>query len=152
MVLSRFSDPFEDMDRMFENLGQRIRGGLIPMDAFEKDGNYTLRFDLAGVDPEDVDITVEKGTLTVTARRPVEQTEGANWLVRERPTGIHSRQVRLSEQLDAENVEANYENGVLTVTIPLRAEAKPRKVPISPGSSGSSGGAREVEVDREGSS
>lgn len=131
MVLSRFGDPREEMDRLFENIGHRMRGGLMPMDAFEKGGVYILRFDLAGVDPNDVDITVEKGTLTVTASRPVEETDDVTWLVRERPTGMHSRQVRLGERLDAENVQAEYGNGMLTVTIPLRAAAQPRKVPIS---------------------
>ena len=151
MVLTRFTDPFDEMDRIFENMGSRSRGGLIPMDAFEKDGVYTLRFDLAGVTTDSVDISVEKGTLTVPARRPVEQTEGANWLIRERPTGLHSRQVRLSDQLDAENIDASYENGVLTVSIPLRAAAKPRKVPIS-NSSPTTGGEQEIDVEQEGTS
>lgn len=132
--MARFVDPFEEMDRMFGSLGGRARsGGLMPMDAFEKDGVYTLRFDLAGADPDAVDVTVESGLLTVTAERPVEETEGVNWLVRERPTGTHSRQVRLGQRLDPGNVEAHYDHGVLTVTIPIRPEAKPHKVSISGG-------------------
>jgi HSP20 family protein len=105
----------------------------MPMDAYEKDGVYTLRFDLAGADPDGVDVTVEHGMLTVTAERPVEQTEGANWLVRERPTGTHSRQIRLGDRLDAGNIGADYDHGVLTVTIPIRAEAKPHKVAVTSG-------------------
>ncbi len=132
--MARFVDPFEDFDRVFGPFGGRLRsGGQMPMDAFEKEGVYTLRFDLAGADPDAVDVTVEHGTLTVTAERPVEQTEGVNWLVRERPTGTHSRQVRLGERLDAGNVEAHYDHGVLEVTIPIRPEAKPHKVSISSG-------------------
>lgn len=134
--MARFADPFEEIDRMFGTFGSRSRagGGVMPMDAFEKDGVYTLRFDLAGADPDNVDVTVESGMLTVTAERPVEDTEGVNWLVRERPTGTHSRQIRLGETLAVDAVEANYEDGVLTVRIPTRPEAKPHKVSISTGS------------------
>jgi len=132
--VARFVDPFEEMDRMFGQFGGRGRsGGLMPMDAYEKDGVYTLRFDLAGADPDGVDVTVEHGMLTVTAERPVEQTEGANWLVRERPTGTHSRQIRLGDRLDAGNIGADYDHVVLTVTIPIRAEAKPHKVAVTSG-------------------
>jgi HSP20 family protein len=137
--MARYVDPFDEFDRMFGAFGGRTRtGGLMPMDAFEQDDVYTLRFDLAGADPDAVDVTVEHGTLTVTAERPVEETEGVNWLVRERPTGTHSRQVRLGERLDAGNVEAHYDHGVLEITIPIRPEAKPHKVSVS------SGGRREA--------
>ncbi|HEX6255503.1 MAG TPA: Hsp20/alpha crystallin family protein [Euzebyales bacterium] len=119
---------------MFGQYGGRWRnGGMMPMDAFEKDGVYTLRFDLAGADPDAVDVTVEHGVLTITAEGPVEETEGVNWLVRERPTGTHSRQVRLGDRLDASNIDAQYDHGVLTVTIPIRPEAKPHKVSIRSG-------------------
>ena len=133
--MARFVDPFEEMDRMFGQFGGRSRmGGLMPMDAYEKDGVYTLRFDLAGADPERVDVTVEHGMLTVTAERPIEHTDDVNWLVRERPTGTHSRQIRLGDRLDAGAIEANYDHGVLTVTIPIRPEAKPHKVSVTSGS------------------
>ena len=130
----RFMDPFEEMDRMFSSFGGRWRGGIMPMDAFEKDGLYTLRFDLPGVDPEEVDLTVEAGVLTVTADRPAEATDDATWLLRERPSGTHRREVRLGERLDTGKVNASYDNGVLTVTIPMREEAKPHKVSIESGS------------------
>lgn len=132
--MARMVDPFEELDRMLGGFGDRPRGGLMPMDAYEKDGVYTLRFDLAGADPSKVDVTVEGGVLTVTAERPVEDTEGVNWLIRERPTGTHSRQVRLGERLDSASITANYDHGVLTVTIPMRAEAKPHKVAVTSGS------------------
>lgn len=145
MVPTRFVDPLKDMDRLFESMGQRLRGGVMPMDAFERAGLCTLRFDLAGVDPDDVDITVESGTLTVTAPRPTEDNEGVNWLVRERPTGIHSREVRLGDRLDVEQVGAEYRNGVLPVTIPIRAEAQRRRIPIAAGGPGS--GDRPIDVE-----
>jgi HSP20 family protein len=140
--MSRLADPFKEVDPMFGILGNsQLRGvGLMPMDAFESNGVYTLRFDLAGADPDKVDLTVEGGMLTVTAERPPENTAGVNWLVRERPTGTHSRQVRLGDTLDAGKVEATYDQGVLTITIPMRAEAKPQRISISTGDTGAIGG------------
>lgn len=133
MTTLRFFDPFQEMDRM---LGWgRAQGGIMPMDALEKDGVYILRFDLPGVDPDAVDVTVEDGILTVTAERPIEETEDVTWLLRERPSGTHRRQVRLGTRLDTANVNAGYDNGVLTVMIPLREEARPRKVAIAAGAS-----------------
>lgn len=131
----RFTDPFDELERTLNRTGGRWRGGLMPMDAYEQQGTYVLRFDLPGVDPDAVDLTVENNVLTVTAERSFEDTEGANWLIRERPTGMHSRQVRLGERLDTGNVQASYDQGVLTVTIPVREEAKPYRVKIQPGES-----------------
>lgn len=111
MTMLRFMDPFEDMDRMFNTFGGRHRGGIMPLDAFEQDDVYTLRFDVPGVDPEAVDLTVEGGLLTVTVERPAEETEGATWLLRERPAGTHRREVHLGERLDTSRVNASYHNG-----------------------------------------
>lgn len=133
MTMMRFTDPLEEMDRLF---GGRWPGGIMPMDAYEKDGMYTLRFDLPGVDPENVDLTVEGNVLTVTAESPVEEDEDVTWMLRERPAGTHRREVRLGERLDGANVKANFDNGVLTVTIPMREESRPQKISISPGSAG----------------
>lgn len=124
-------DPFDEMDRMLSSVGSTWRGGRMPLDAFEKDGVYTLKFDLPGVESEDLDITVENKVLTVKAQRSFEDTVGANWMLRERPTGIHSRSVRLGDRLDASEVAASYDNGVLSITIPVKEEAKPQKIDVS---------------------
>ena len=129
--MMRFMDPFEEIDRMVGSFGGRWRGGIMPMDAFEHDGLYTLRFDLPGVDPDDVDLTVEGNVLTVTAERASEEIADVTWLLRERPAGAHRREVRLGDRLDAGKIGATHDNGVLTVTIPMREEAKPHKVSIS---------------------
>ncbi len=131
MTMMRFMDPVEEMDRMMSSFGGRLRGGIMPMDAFERGGLYTLRFDLPGVDPDQVDLTVEGNVLTVTAERPIERTDDVTWLLRERPSGMHRREVRLGDRLDSSAIDASYDNGVLTVTIPMREEAKPHKVSIS---------------------
>jgi HSP20 family protein len=132
----RFTEPLDDMDRLLSSFGGRWRGGIMPVDAYEKDGVYTLRFDLPGVDPANVDLTVEGNVLTVTAESPADDEDRVTWLLRERPSGSHRREVRLGEHVDAGAVEANFDNGVLTVTIPMREEAKPHKVVISSGVSG----------------
>jgi len=129
--MARFIDPFEEMDRMLAAAANRTRAGVMPLDAYEKDGVYTLRFDLAGVDPEKIDVTVEDKVLTVRAERLFEDTVGANWMLRERPTGTHSRQVRLGDSLDPGKVHAAYAEGVLTVTLPVREEAMPRKIEVT---------------------
>ena len=134
--MPRPTEPLDERDRRPATLGGRRRGGLMPVDAFEKDGIYTLRFDLPGVDPDDVDLTVENQVLTVTAESPGDDEEGVTWLLRERPSGSHRREVRVGEHLDAGAVVANFVNGVLTVTIPMREEAKPHKVSITSGSPG----------------
>lgn len=128
--MTRFIDPFDEMDRMLAGMGGRWRGGQMPLDAYEKDGIYTLKFDLPGVTKEDIDLTVENKTLTVKAQRSFEDTVGANWMLRERATGIHSRTVRLGDRLDAGQVAASYDGGVLTVTIPVKEEAKPQKIEV----------------------
>jgi HSP20 family protein len=79
---------------------------------------------------------VEGNVLTVTAESPIDDEDRITWLLRERPSGSHRREIRLGEHLDARAVEANFDNGVLTVTIPMREEAKPHKVAISSGVSG----------------
>ncbi len=133
MTTLRFMDPFQDFDRMFERFSGRWHGGVMPMDAYEREGKFVFRFDLPGVDPDHVDLTIEGNSLTVTAERKGEDTDGANWLLRERPTGTHSRVVRLGDKLDVSDVTASYDHGVLTVTIPMREEAKPHKVAITAG-------------------
>ena len=77
--MMRFMDPFEEIDRMMGPSVGRWRGGIMPMDAFEHDGVYTLRFDLPGVNPDTVDLMVEGNVLMVTAERPVEETEDVTW-------------------------------------------------------------------------
>ena len=127
----RFSEPFENLEQMMSSFGGRWRGGIMPMDAYEKDEVYTLRFDLPGVHPDHVDVTVEGNTLTVTAEAPGDEPEDVTWLLRERPSGHHRREVRLGDHLDPVRVDASFDNGVLTVTIPMREESKPHKVSIN---------------------
>jgi HSP20 family protein len=126
----RFHDPFAEIDRVMDRMFQAPPVGMMPMDVFEQEGSFVLRFDLPGIDPESVELTVEQNVLTVTVERQREETEGVNWLVRERPAGRHSRQIRLGPAVDTSAVEASYDQGVLSVTVPLREEARPYRVSI----------------------
>ena len=126
----RFFDPFAEIDRMMQGVSGP-GAGTMPMDVFERDGDYMVRFDLPGIDPDDISLTVENAVLTVTVERPWEDTSDVNWLVRERPAGKHSRQLRLGRSLDASAMKASYDNGVLSVLIPTREEAKPFSVEIA---------------------
>ncbi len=126
-------DPFSEFDRLWKHFESSSGGGQMPMDAFAKGEEYVIRFDLPGVHPDNVDLTVENHLLTVTVEREPEDTDGATWLVRERPTGRHSRQIRLGDKVDSGSIAANYDQGVLTVRIPMKEEAKPFKVSIDTG-------------------
>ena len=129
------------LDRDFDRLVRRAFGpaavsgfasslGTLPMDTVRRDGEVVLRFDIPGVDPEKIDVTVDHGYLTVSATREETKTEGDQRVVRERHYGNVTRRVRLSDNLDAENIEAANSNGVLEIRIPVHEEAKPRKIAV----------------------
>src|SRR6201997_3127786 len=128
-------DPFT---RDFDRIVRRAFGTgfgpasstALPMDTVRRDGELVLRFDVPGVDPEKIDVTVDKGVLTVSATREETKTEGENPVVRERRFGSFTRRVRLSDNLDAEAIEASHAGGVLEIRIPVREEAKPRKITV----------------------
>jgi HSP20 family protein len=102
----------------------------LPMDTVRRDGEVVLRFDVPGVDQDKIDVTVDKGVLTVSATREEAKTEGENPVVRERLFGRFTRRVRLSDNLDADAIEASHHDGVLEIRIPVREEAKPRKITV----------------------
>ncbi len=135
-MLMRF-DPFRELDRLSQELlgnGPRRSGGGMPMDAYRSGETFYVHFDLPGVDPSSIDLTVEKNVLTVRAERQIDWGgEGVEVLVAERPQGTYSRQLFLGDTLDAERVSASYEHGVLTLTIPVAEAAKPRRVEVSAG-------------------
>ncbi len=127
-------DPFtRDFDRIVRRAfgtGFGPASTALPMDSVRRDGELVLRFDVPGVDPEKIDVTVDKGVLTVSATREEAKTEGENPIVRERRFGSFTRRVRLGDNLDADAIEASNGEGVLEIRIPVREEAKPRKIAI----------------------
>jgi HSP20 family protein len=132
-MLMRSTDPFRDFDRLAQQLlgaGTTSRPAVMPMDAWRQGDSFVIEFDLPGVRPETLDIDVERNVLTVKAERP--RTTG-DWevLAAERPTGLFSRQLVLGDNVDLEHVNADYQSGVLRLTIPVAEKAKPRRVQIA---------------------
>jgi HSP20 family protein len=127
-------DPFRELDRMTDRLfGGQSSPQWMPMDAVRHGHDVTLRFDLPGVSLDSIDLTVERNVLTVKAERTWQPSEGDEVLARERPHGSVTRQVMLGESLETDRLEARYDAGVLTITIPVADQAKPRKVEIQSG-------------------
>ena len=124
MLLTTF-DPFAQ--RAFGSADYRR---LARMDAIRRENEVELRFDLPDIDPESIDVSVDRGVLTVKASRNEEYTEGEKPVIRERVMGSYVRRVRLSDTVDAEKIEAGYTDGVLTVHVPVAETAKPRKIEV----------------------
>jgi HSP20 family protein len=129
-------DPFRDFDRITEQLlgapsGSARAPRFMPMDLYRSGDHYVLHADLPGVDPGSVDVGVENGTLTIKAQRSERTEEGVQWIASERFTGTFMRQVSLGDDIDTETISATYANGVLTVTLPVAEQAKPRRVAIT---------------------
>ncbi|GAA3934477.1 Hsp20/alpha crystallin family protein [Actinoplanes auranticolor] len=128
------TDPFRDIDRMFEQItGTASRPGVMHVDA-ERDGDwFHVYFDLPGVDPESIDLTVERNVLSVKAERRRQNKDGVESVIAERPMGVFSRQLFLGDTLDTDNLQATYDNGVLALRIPVSEQAKPRKISVGAG-------------------
>ena len=133
MDLVRF-DPFSllsEMDRLFERGATAAPTWAPRLDAFDREKELVIRVELPGVKPEDVDITVEDRTLTISGKRQFEETvEQGNYHRREIFTGEFKRTLVLPEGLNAEEIAAKAENGLLSVSIPRRPEVLPRKVKV----------------------
>ncbi|MEV1077100.1 Hsp20/alpha crystallin family protein [Streptomyces sp. NPDC050211] len=127
------TDPFREFDR----LAQQVFGDTRPamaMDAYRSGDDFIVHFDLPGIDPETIELDVERNVLNVRAERRSPAPEGAEMLVAERSTGTYSRQLFLGDTLDTERIAASYDAGVLTLQIPIAEQAKPRRIQISGGS------------------
>lgn len=130
-------DPFSDVDSLARGLlaGQQIGSTrtprFMPMDLYKVDDHYVLTADLPGVDPGSVDVSVDNGTLTLTAHRSSRSEESVEWLSSERFYGSYRRQLTLGDNIDTAGISADYANGMLTVTIPVAERAKPRRIEIA---------------------
>lgn len=129
-------DPFRDFDSITSAMlgtasGSERAPRFMPMDLYKLDDHYVLSADLPGVDPGSIDVDVDRGTLTLTAHRSAPETDGVEWISSERFAGTYRRQLALGEGIDTDRISASYDNGVLSVTIPLAERAKPRKIDIT---------------------
>jgi HSP20 family protein len=150
-------DPFRDFDRLAaEVFGTARTPSLMPMDCLRTGDQFVVRFDLPGIDADSLEVSAENQTLTVSAERTRHDPEGASYLISERPAGTYSRQLVLGDGLAVDDIRAEYHDGVLTLTIPVSEQAKPRKIEIQRGDNtaiGSHDGHKmisgEVSHDRE---
>jgi HSP20 family protein len=138
-------EPFRalrDLDRMATQMLSGTRAPMsMPMDVWREGQTYHVELDLPGVDPDSIDLQVERNTLTVIAQRQPSfgnddsSGDDRQVVVAERPQGTFSRQLVLGEGLDSSSVHAGYTNGVLHLTIPLAPASQPRKINVQGGTS-----------------
>lgn len=129
-------DPFSDMDAWARGMLTGSAAGtartpkFMPLDLYKVDDHYMLVADLPGADPGSIDVSVDNGVLTLSAQRSAPSDEGVQWLASERFSGTYRRQVTLGDSIDSAGISARYDNGVLTVTIPVAEKAKPRRIEV----------------------
>ncbi len=145
-------DPFHDIDTVARQLlGDAATGTaraprFMPMDLFKAGDHYVLNADLPGVDPGSVDVSVDNGTLTLRAQRSLPSDEHVQWVASERFAGTYMRQLTLGEGIDTDDISATYNDGVLSVTLPIAEKAKPRRIEIS----GTGSGPKTIEAGQSG--
>jgi HSP20 family protein len=126
------TDPFRELDRVATQvLGTTARPAVMPMDAWRDGDTFVIEFDLPAVDPDSVDLDVERNVLTVRAERLSPTGPDVELIASERPRGVFSRQVILGDALDTDGIRASYQSGVLRLNIPVAEKAKPRKIAIA---------------------
>ena len=114
-----------EIDRWFESVFDGLDGGTrFPVDLYEDKDNAYVRADLPGVNRDDINVEMVDGYLSITAVRKQKASDGSEESV------SFSRSITIPEDVHADKVGASYENGVLTVTLPKKEEAKPRKIAV----------------------
>ena len=139
------TDPFRELDRLTQQVfgtnGTLARPSVMPMDAWREGESFVVEFDLPGVNPDSIDLDVERHVVTVKAER-APRTGEVEMIAAERPRGVFSRQLILGDNLETQHIAASYDAGVLTLRIPVAEQAKPRRIEIA-----SSGGHDRQTID-----
>jgi HSP20 family protein len=147
MAIERW-DPFREavslrdaMNMLFQESFVRPNGSMamaqggsapLPLDVSENENQFVIKASLPGVRPEDVDVTVQGDTLTIRGESKAEEEEkGEHWHLRERRFGQFQRSVSLPARVSADAARAQYDHGILTLTLPKAEEAKPRQIKIA---------------------
>ena len=131
-VMLMRTDPFRELARLTEQVfGTASRPTTMPMEAWREPGEFVVEFDLPGVEPDTIDVDVERNVLSVRAQRQSHRPDGAEVVAAERPEGTFGRELILGDALDTSKATADYADGVLTLRIPVAEEAKPRKVSVT---------------------
>lgn len=125
-------DPFTELDRFADSLIGTAQGPkFMPVDLSREGDQYVLNADMPGLDPASVDIDIDGQLLTIRAHRGMDAPgDVAAWLVQERPHGVYLRQFNLGDGIDSEKITAHYDNGVLSLLLPITERAKPRKIDV----------------------
>jgi len=137
-VATRY-DPFAETARWMDQMMGAMRDTSalnvpgMPIDLYRAGDHYVLHVDLPGADPGSVDVNVEDRTLTIRGERTARTEADVQWLARERATGTYVRQLNLGRGLALDKITASYADGVLTLTIPVAEEAKPRRIEVQRG-------------------
>src|SRR3989339_905796 len=129
---SPFREPFGDMDKFFEDFRRGSMASFSPaMDIFEKDGNLVVKAQLAGIDPKNVEVTVENDVLTIqgTSEKKSEVDE-KNYYRKEIHSGSFYRTVALPAHVDGEKAKAEFEDGVLLITVPKVKKTEGKKIDV----------------------
>ncbi|MHC6176588.1 Hsp20/alpha crystallin family protein [Glutamicibacter endophyticus] len=125
-------DPFRDLDRLTQQVfGTMSRPSTMPLDAWRDGDEFFVELDLPGIDPDKLDIDVERNVLTIKAERACHIPDAVDAVASERSWGVFSRQLVLGDSLDTEKVDADYTAGVLRLRIPIAEQAKPRKISVT---------------------
>ena len=132
-------DPFRELATLFQNFAeptgkdQLTAGSFVPpVDVYEDEHNLVLKLEVPGVEEKDLNVSVENNTLSIQGERKFEKEEKEENFHRiERRYGSFQRTFKLPNTVDAEKVDANYEKGILKITLAKRAEAKPRQINVA---------------------
>jgi HSP20 family protein len=128
---------FDDDYRPFRFLSGGLDGPGLPLDVTTDNDTLTIEAALPGVSPEDVDITIENGTVTISGKTATERSgDEGSYLVQEIRRGSFSRSVTLPTGLEADKATASFENGVLRLEVPKAEQVKPRQIKITPVTNG----------------
>lgn len=128
--MSMSFDPFTEMERIANGMLQRSSTRVMPVDLYRDSNRYVLNADLPGMDPGSIDVDVDGQVLTIRANRTTANVDGVKWLSQERPSGGYVRQFSIGEGVDTSAISASYDNGVLSLIIPMSEKAKPRKIEV----------------------
>ena len=128
-------DPFTELERISSTFFSEFPARALsaaPVNLYRNDDRYVVEVDLPGFDPSSIDVSAEPGLLTIRADRDTSREDrDARWLVRERHSAQVVRQLALGDDVNLDAIAADYRDGVLKVTLPVRADALPRKVAVA---------------------
>lgn len=128
------TDPFRELDRLTQQMlgtnGTLARPAVMPMDAWRNGDIFHVELDLPGVNPDSIELDVERNVVTIKAERPSRDND-VELIAAEQPRGVFSRQLILGDNLETEQIDASYDAGVLTLQIPVAERAKPRRISVA---------------------